>query len=151
MLVEFRQSWLHPEGVGITISEKMVKKRTLTNLYNALTLYRENYKGKQHSQSQWKKDADGIITLEDIETLDYIHAQLDQAAHRRLMGGIISQVRVGKHGVGDRHRGEPARPLGQPRGPLGTRGFWQRRQREPAPLRRGLHRAPDRRALPRRG
>lgn len=78
-LVEFRQSWLHPNGVGITISAKLVKKRTLTNLYNALTLYRENYKGKQHNQTQWENDVDGIISLGDIETLDYIHNQLDEA------------------------------------------------------------------------
>ncbi|MDM8527084.1 hypothetical protein QUF58_02625 [Anaerolineales bacterium HSG24] len=78
-LVEFRQSWLNPEEVGVTFSEKMVKKRTLTNLYNALTDYQGTYKGKQHSQRQWKKEVKGVITLEDIETLDYIHTQLDQA------------------------------------------------------------------------
>ncbi|MDM8531543.1 N-6 DNA methylase [Anaerolineales bacterium HSG25] len=78
-LVEFRQSWLNPEGVGVTFSEKILKKRTLTNLYNACAHYRGNYKGKQHNQRQWKKEIKGIITLEDIETLDYIHTQLDQA------------------------------------------------------------------------
>ncbi|MDM8521680.1 N-6 DNA methylase [Anaerolineales bacterium HSG6] len=78
-LVEFRQDWLNPEGVDVTFPVKMLKKRTLTNLYNARAHYRENYKGKQHNQSQWEKEIKGIITLEDIETLDYIHTQLDQA------------------------------------------------------------------------
>jgi hypothetical protein len=47
-LVAFRQSWLHPpeDEIGVTISESMFKQRTLTNLYNALTIYRQEIKGK---------------------------------------------------------------------------------------------------------
>jgi hypothetical protein len=78
-LVSFRDAWLNPEGVGITISQKDVNKRTLTNLYNALVRYRESVKGKQHNPHQWKKDVGGILTLDEIETLDHIHNELDRA------------------------------------------------------------------------
>jgi len=78
-LVAFRQAWLHPPGVGITFSQKMLKKRTLTNLYNALTHYRDSFRGRVHSQDQWKQDVKGIIELDGIEELDLIHRELDQA------------------------------------------------------------------------
>ena len=78
-LVAFRQAWLHPEGVGIIISERQVKKRTLTNLYNALVQYRENVRGKDRNPHRWKEAVGGIIALEEIETLDHIHNELDQA------------------------------------------------------------------------
>jgi hypothetical protein len=40
-LDEFRNAWHNPpaEEIGITISKKMFERRTLTNLYNALTTY----------------------------------------------------------------------------------------------------------------
>ncbi len=57
----------------------MVKKRTLTNLYNALTDYREQIKGQQRSPGQWDKLAKAIISLDDIEELDYLHTTLDRA------------------------------------------------------------------------
>ena len=80
-LVDLRQAWLHPpaEDIGVIISEKMLKRHTLTNLYNALTHYRANVKGKQRNPHQWKKDVKGIITLDEIETLDHIHTDLDHA------------------------------------------------------------------------
>jgi type II restriction/modification system DNA methylase subunit YeeA len=79
-LVALRQGWLHPpeEEIGITISQKMLKKRTLTNLYNALEYYRENVRGVAHNPRLWKDKFD-YVELEMIETLDHIHTRLDQA------------------------------------------------------------------------
>jgi hypothetical protein len=75
----FRQAWLNPPGVGVTISERMVTKRTLTNLYNALEKYRAEIKGKQRNPQQWDREVGGIITLEEIEEMDQIHNELDRA------------------------------------------------------------------------
>ena len=54
-LNEFRNDWLYPpeEEIGITISKKMLEKRTLTNLYNALNIYREKYWGKNPPLGFW--------------------------------------------------------------------------------------------------
>ncbi len=79
-LVAMRQAWLHPDGVGVTFSEKLLKKRTLTNLYNALTLYRADYIGKVGLREQWRKAVKNIISLDDIEELHDIHTRLDQTA-----------------------------------------------------------------------
>jgi len=87
-LVEFRQSWLHPTDT--LIGKLAIKKRTLTNLYNALNYYREHVKGKHRDESKWfaninkvvklgKASPKYFITLSDIETLDWIHMQLDHA------------------------------------------------------------------------
>jgi hypothetical protein len=80
-LVTLRQGWLHPpaEEISVTISERMLKRRTLTNLYNALVHYRNDVKGRRHNPGQWDKDVKGIISLDKIEELDYIHCQLDRA------------------------------------------------------------------------
>ncbi|MCI0398836.1 MAG: class I SAM-dependent DNA methyltransferase [Chloroflexi bacterium] len=77
----FRRSWLYPleAEVGVTIPERTVRQRTLTNLYNALALYRETYQGRQRDHGRWRKEVGGIITLEQIEELDYIHQGLDTA------------------------------------------------------------------------
>lgn len=76
-LNSLRENWLNPSGVGITISQKQVNKRTLTNLYNALTHYRQNVKGKQRNPFQWEKEVDGIISLDQMEELDALHTELD--------------------------------------------------------------------------
>jgi hypothetical protein len=81
-LDDFRTGWLKSiEGqVGVTISEKVANRYTLTNLYNALTLYREKHRGRQRDPRLWAGGPHGdIISLEQIETLDHIHARLDQA------------------------------------------------------------------------
>lgn len=75
-LIKFRQAWLYPEGAGVTVS---IKKRTLTNLYNALTYYREYVKGKQRDPRQWEKDMRDIISLSEIEELSHIHDELNRA------------------------------------------------------------------------
>ena len=76
-----RNGWLHPPAaeIGVTISEKMLQKRTLTNLYNMLTLYREQFKGKSRQPAAWSEAAQHLIDIGDIETLDHIHTSLDHA------------------------------------------------------------------------
>ena len=66
------------EEIGVTISQKMLKKRTLTNLYNALEYYSERVKGKAHNPRLWKDKFD-YVELEMIETLDHLHTRLDHA------------------------------------------------------------------------
>jgi len=75
----FRTGWLHPDGVGITFPESIAKKRTLTNLYNVLHIYRFEYKSKTKDANRWKKDVTSIISLDEIEELDYIHDELDKS------------------------------------------------------------------------
>ena len=80
-LDDFRTGWLHPPVVeiGVTISEKMLQKRTLTNLYNALTLYREQFKGRSRQPSAWDEAVQHLISLGEVETLDHVHTTLDHA------------------------------------------------------------------------
>jgi hypothetical protein len=81
-LDDFRTGWLRSiEGqVGITIIEKTANRYTLTNLYNALTIYRAEYKGRQRDPRLWAGGSYGdIISLEQVETLDHIHSRLDQS------------------------------------------------------------------------
>ena len=56
----------------------MLKKRTLTNLYNALTIYRQQVRGKAHNPRAWKAKVD-YVDLDLVEALDHIHARLDRA------------------------------------------------------------------------
>ncbi len=79
ILHEFRERFLHPEGVGITFSERVAKQRNLNALYNALDLYRQTVKGKTHNPAQWNREVNSIISLDEIEEFDYIHQRLDTA------------------------------------------------------------------------
>lgn len=56
-----------------------IAQLTLTNLYNALTLYRNEYKGKIRDRGRWGTAVKGIISLDQIEELDFIHQRLDTA------------------------------------------------------------------------
>jgi hypothetical protein len=78
-LENFRQEWLFPCEEDTSSGEKQVKQRTLTNLYNSLDYYREVIKGKQRNPEQWKKDVKGIITINEIEELDHIHFEINNA------------------------------------------------------------------------
>lgn len=76
-LVAFRQKWLHPEADQIDqISKTQLKKRTLTNLYNALTVYRNN---RQIEIDKFTEATPTDLTLIDIQELDDIHQDLDRA------------------------------------------------------------------------
>ena len=80
-LDQFRTAWLNPpaEDIGITIPSHVVNNLTLTNLYNALTLYRSAFKGKLQDRIRWNKETKGIISLAQIDELDHIHNTLDRA------------------------------------------------------------------------
>jgi len=90
-LVDFRDTWLNPPKNSVDIGQEMRKYRTLTNLYNALTYYQAEVKRKHADNSQWamglsqtirfgdKVRPEKVISLEEIESLDYIQTQLDQA------------------------------------------------------------------------
>lgn len=80
-LDDLRNAWLHPPAaeIGVTISEKMLQKRTLTNLYNLLALYRAQFKGKSRQPAAWNEAAQHLISIDEIETLDYLHTALDHA------------------------------------------------------------------------
>jgi len=80
-LVAFRDGWQHPpeEEVGVTISCHQLKKRTLTNLYNALTFYREEIKGHPAAAERYHEEYGRLINFDDISYLDYIHTTLDHA------------------------------------------------------------------------
>ncbi len=93
-LTEWRQAWLNPprtdlyDGVGDAY-EKMVKKRTLTNLYNGLVYYRQTRPqgsgrplgshGDLFLQAEFDKVTRKSVTRADIQELDDIHAALDDA------------------------------------------------------------------------
>lgn len=87
-LVEWRQAWLHPPRNGMnggnggidTAYAKMLKKRTLTNLYNGLVYYRQNKQsGQPFNQAEFAKNTRNSVTRADIEELDDIHVGLDNA------------------------------------------------------------------------
>jgi len=80
-LVNFRQKWLSPPSkeVGITISKYTVRKRTYTVLYNALEHYRKYVKGKRYTTAKWNRAIKNLVSLDEVDKLDHIHAQLDKA------------------------------------------------------------------------
>ncbi|KAA3662809.1 MAG: hypothetical protein DWQ04_12435 [Chloroflexi bacterium] len=84
-LVQWRDVWLNPPrdgmyaGLGATY-DKMLKKRTLTNLYNGLQYYRSTVKsGQLFAQADFDKVTRKSVTRSDIEELDDIHTALDHA------------------------------------------------------------------------
>lgn len=97
-LVAWRQAWLHPPREGMYAGlgdayEKMVKKRTLTNLYNGLVYYRQTVghrpqrsqrplgSGAAHlwDQAQFDKVTRKSVSRSAIQELDDIHTALDHA------------------------------------------------------------------------
>ncbi|MBP8055090.1 MAG: class I SAM-dependent DNA methyltransferase [Chloroflexi bacterium] len=80
-LDQFRTAWLNPpaEDIDTVIPSHIINNLTLTNLYNALTLYRESFKGKLRDRVRWAKETKGVISLEQIDELDHIHTTLDHA------------------------------------------------------------------------
>jgi hypothetical protein len=83
-LVEWRQAWLNPEpppaGVVDVAYERLIKSRTLTNLYNGLVYYRETTKsGKLFDPAQFAKETRKSVTRAEIQALDDVHRGLDTA------------------------------------------------------------------------
>ncbi len=84
-LVAWRDNWLNPPREGMyaglgTAYDKLVAKRTLTNLYNGLVYYRETVKaGQLFDRAEFDKVTRKSVTPADIQELDDIHAALDTA------------------------------------------------------------------------
>ncbi|HNE03511.1 MAG TPA: hypothetical protein PLT08_03255 [Anaerolineales bacterium] len=93
-LNEFRSNWQNPSDEYIRGSTAFTK-RTLTNLYNCLELYRDKIKGKRRSEEIWRQEmlllfkvkasakkqlpVTLIVSLDEIETLDSLHTELNNA------------------------------------------------------------------------
>jgi hypothetical protein len=92
-LVDWRQRWLNPEppqpGVVDVVYERLLKSRTLTNLYNGLTYYRQTVgaglvparpvPAQPFNQATFDKETRQSVTRPEIEELNDIHAGLDTA------------------------------------------------------------------------
>ena len=83
-LVEWRQDWLIPEpppaGVVDVAYDRLIRSRTLTNLYNGLVYYRETTKsGKLFDPSQFAQETRKSVTRAEIQELDDVHRGLDAA------------------------------------------------------------------------
>ncbi|MCB0000036.1 MAG: hypothetical protein KDE56_29935, partial [Anaerolineales bacterium] len=83
-LHQWREAWLNPPPPASNVIdvayEKMVKNRTLTNLYNGLVYYRETVKaGKLFDRAAFDKETRKSVSRAAIEELDDIHTALDVA------------------------------------------------------------------------
>jgi type II restriction/modification system DNA methylase subunit YeeA len=83
-LVAWRDAWLNPprppSNVIDVAYQRMLKDRTLTNLYNGLVYYRETAKqGKFFDAAEFGKVTRNSVTREEIVELDDIHVALDAA------------------------------------------------------------------------
>ena len=83
-LVAWREAWLNPPppqaGVIDVAYDKMLQKRTLTNLYNGLQYYRETKAaGSIFLQSEFDKVTRSSVSRSAIEELHDIHTALDHA------------------------------------------------------------------------
>ena len=66
-------------GLGAAY-DRMVKQRTLTNLYNGLVYYRETVKaGELFLEPEFAKVTRKSVSRAEIQELDDIHTALDQA------------------------------------------------------------------------
>ncbi len=78
-------AWLNPPRDGLYAGlgaayDKMVKQRTLTNLYNGLVYYRETVKsGQLFDPDQFAKVTRKSVSRAEIQHLDDIHTALDTA------------------------------------------------------------------------
>lgn len=83
-LVHWRDAWLNPppppSNVIDVAYDRLLKVRTLTNLYNGLTYYRDTAKqGRFFDPAQFAKVTRHSVTRPDIIELDDIHTALDAA------------------------------------------------------------------------
>jgi type II restriction/modification system DNA methylase subunit YeeA len=83
-LVTWRDAWLNPSpppsNVIDVAYQRLLKDRTLTNLYNGLIYYRETAKqGNFLNPAEFAKLTRNSVTREEIVELDDIHVALDAA------------------------------------------------------------------------
>lgn len=76
----FRQNWLYPSqpnGDVVDVAyKKQLKKRTLTNLYNALVAYRQ-MPDHAFDEAVYQEASKGVVTRTEAAQLDAIHRALD--------------------------------------------------------------------------
>ena len=84
-LVDWREAWLNPpppaRGTLDVAWERLIKARTLTNLYNGLVYWRE-HKGPAFDRAAFDKETRKSVTPAEIQELDDIHRALDAAVFR---------------------------------------------------------------------
>ena len=81
-LVRWRAAWLNPpppaKGTLDVAYDRLIKTRTLTNLYNGLVYYRE-HSGAAFDRAVFDKETRRSLSLADAQELDDIHRALDAA------------------------------------------------------------------------
>jgi hypothetical protein len=84
-LVAWRDAWLNPpppaKGTIDVAYDRLIKSRTLTNLYNGLVYFRA-HKGPAFSRAAFDKETRVSVSPDDIRELDDIHRALDAAVLR---------------------------------------------------------------------
>jgi hypothetical protein len=84
-LAQWREAWLNPpppaRGTLDVAYDRLIKARTLTNLYNGLVYFRE-HKGPAFDRAAFDKETRRSATPDQIEELDDIHRALDAAVLR---------------------------------------------------------------------
>ena len=84
-LVKWRDAWQNPpappKGTLDVSYSRLLKSRTLTNLYNGLVYYRE-HKGPNYDRTAFDKVTSKSVGRDDIRELDDIHRALDAAVLR---------------------------------------------------------------------
>jgi hypothetical protein len=83
--VAWRDEWLNPpppaKGTLDVAYDRLIKTRTLTNLYNGLVYYRA-YRGPAFDRAEFDKQTRKCVTPAEIQELDDIHRALDAAVFR---------------------------------------------------------------------
>ena len=84
-LAAWRDAWLNPpppaKGTLDVAYDRLIKARTLTNLYNGLVYYR-THKGPAFDHAAFLKETRGSVSRDEIRELDDIHRALDAAVLR---------------------------------------------------------------------
>jgi hypothetical protein len=84
-LARWRDEWLNPPppapGTLDVAYDRLIKVRTLTNLYNGLVTFRA-HKGPAFDRAAFDKETRRSVTPDQIEELDDIHRALDAAVLR---------------------------------------------------------------------
>ncbi len=83
--MKWRDAWLNPSppprGTLDVSYDRLLKARTLTNLYNGLVYFRE-HPGPAFDRAAFDKETRRSATRDDIRELDDIHRALDAAVLR---------------------------------------------------------------------
>ena len=85
VLVRWREAWLNPPpptpGTLDVAYDRLIKVRTLTNLYNGLVYFRA-HKGPAFDRAAFDQSTRRSVSPDEIEELDDIHRALDAAVLR---------------------------------------------------------------------